>query len=66
MALMAGMARLMSQGLTAQIAFNQLGGYRSRGKGRQSTFPPSNGSARVRREARHRRNVLRHRAHCRS
>jgi hypothetical protein len=67
-ALMAAIGALMARHahVTMAQAYNVFGGLRSRGKGRTPTFPPSDGSRRVRRAALKRRNQMRHRAACRS
>lgn len=67
-ALVAAMSALMAANAQTSMAeaYNVFGGLRSRGKGRQKTFPPSDGSRRTRRAALKRRNQMRHRAACRS
>lgn len=66
-ALVAAIGALMARDaqVTLAQAYNAFGGLRSRGKGRTPTFPPSDGSRRVKRAAAKRRNQLRHRAACR-
>ena len=66
-ALMTAMAAFMSAhaGSTLAAAYSAFGGLRSRGKGRTPTFPPSDGSRRVKRAAAKLRNQRRHRVACR-